>query len=200
MSKSPRGVRYGEVSRETAETRIEVVIDLDGGTRRDISTGIGFFDHMLTQVAFHGQFDLGLVCEGDLQIDDHHSVEDCGILLGQALRQAIKEEPIQRYASNHTPMDEALVLVALDISGRAGLGFDVDFKREKIGELSTECIREFFRAFTAHSMVTLHIRKIAGENDHHIAEAIFKGFGRAIYEATRPTERRGSTSTKGTRD
>jgi imidazoleglycerol-phosphate dehydratase len=151
-------------------------------------------------VAFHGQFDLGLVCEGDLHIDDHHTVEDCGIVLGQALSLAIKEEPIARYASNHTPMDEALILVAIDFSGRALLGWDVEFKREKVGDLSTECIREFFRAFAANAKVTLHIRKIAGENDHHVAEGIFKAFGRALFEATRPSERRGSTSTKGKRD
>jgi imidazoleglycerol-phosphate dehydratase len=200
MSKGAPGVRYAEIYRETSETRIQVVLDLDGGTRRDISTGIGFFDHMLQQLAFHGQVDIGVAVEGDLNIDDHHTVEDVGIVLGQALSQALGDEPIERYGSNHTPMDEALALIALDISGRGILGFDVEWRREKIGELSTECIREFFRALSAHAGITLHIRKIAGENDHHVCEAIFKGFGRALFQATRASDRRGATSTKGSRD
>lgn len=201
MSKGAPGVRYAELYRETSETRIQVVLDLDGGTRRDILTGIGFFDHMLTHLAFHGQIDLGVSAEGDIEIDDHHTVEDVGIVLGQALHQALDQgDPIVRYASNHTAMDEALVLVAIDISGRGVLTFDVPFKREKIGELSTECIREFFRAFAAHAGITVHIHKICGENDHHVCEAIFKGFGQAILAATQKSERRGSTSTKGKLD
>lgn len=201
MSKSAPGVRYAEVYRETAETRIQVVLDLDGGTRRDIATGIPFFDHMLSQLAFHGQFDIGLTADGDLQIDDHHTVEDCGIVLGQALAQALdQEKPIVRYGSNHTPMDEALVMAAIDVSGRGVLGFDVPFAREKIGDLSTECVREFFRALSTHAGITVHLRKVAGDNDHHVCEALFKAFGRALHEATRQTERRGSTSTKGKRD
>ena len=200
MAKSAPGVRYAELERETHETRVTVVLDLDGGTRQDISTGVGFFDHMLQLMAFHGQVDLGLTCEGDLEVDDHHTVEDCGIVLGQAFAHAISDEKsIQRYASNHTPMDEALVLVALDISGRGILGYNVNFKREKIGDLSTECVREFFRAFTTHAKVTLHIHQIAGENDHHICEAIFKGFGRALKFGAEKSERR-SSSTKGKRD
>jgi imidazoleglycerol-phosphate dehydratase len=201
MARNAPGVRYAEVYRETAETRIQVVLDLDGGTRRDISTGIAFFDHMLTQLAFHGQFDIGLTAEGDLEIDDHHTVEDTGIVLGQALAQALdNSDPIERYGSNHTPMDEALVLVALDVSGRGMLTYDVPFKRDMIGGLSTECVREFFRALSTHAGITLHIRMVCGENDHHICEAIFKGFGRALHQATRKSERRGSTSTKGKRD
>lgn len=201
MSKGTPGVRFAEIYRETAETRVQVVLDIDGGTRRDITTGVGFFDHMLTLLAFHGQFDVGIQIDGDLHVDDHHSVEDCGIVLGQALRQALDQsDPIVRYGSNHTPMDEALALIALDISGRGILTYDVDFQREKIGELSTESIREFFRALSTHGGLTLHIKKISGENDHHIAEAIFKGFGRALFEATRKSDRRGSTSTKGKLD
>lgn len=200
MNKGTPGVRYAELYRETTETRVQIVLDLDGGTRRDISTGIGFFDHMLQQLAFHGQFDIGLAAEGDLHIDDHHTVEDVGIVLGQALRQALVDQSITRYGSNHTPMDEALVLTALDISGRGVLVFDVPWTREKIGDLSTECVREFFRALSMHAGMTLHIRKVAGENDHHVCEAIFKGFGQALHQATRESDRRGSSSTKGSRD
>jgi len=201
MSKGTPGVRYAEIYRETSETRITVVLDLDGGTRRDILTGIGFFDHMLEQLAFHGQMDLGIQTEGDLHIDDHHTVEDVGIVLGQALRQAL-ELPggIVRYGTVHSPMDEALVLVVLDVSGRGGAFFEVDFHREKVGDLSVECVKEFFRALAHHSGINFHIRKIAGENDHHVIEAIFKGLGRALHEATRRTERRGATSTKGSID
>jgi len=200
MSKGTPGVRYAEVYRETSETRIQVVLDLDGGTRRDIGTGIGFFDHMLQQLAFHGQIDVGVGAEGDLHIDDHHTVEDVGMVLGQALNQALGNEAIERYADNHTPMDEALVLVAVDISGRGISTFSVDWTREKIGDLSTECVKEFFRALAQHSGITIHIRKITGENDHHVCEAIFKGFGRALYRATRKSDRRGASSTKGSRD
>lgn len=197
MGKNSTSVRYAEVDRETAETTIHAVIDLDGGTRRDISTQVGFFDHLLQQLAFHGQFDLGLAVEGDLYVDDHHTVEDVGIVLGRAFREALHGEPVERYASLHAPMDEALVLVAVDISGRGVLTFDCPFRRERIGELSTECIREFFRAFSANAAITLHVHRICGENDHHVAEAVFKGVGRALHAATRRTERRGPASTKG---
>lgn len=201
MSKGTPGVRYAEVYRETAETRIQVVLDIDGGSRRDILTGINFFDHMLEQMAFHGQIDLGVSAEGDIEIDDHHTVEDVGIVLGQAIAQSLSPaEPVQRYGSNTTPMDEALVMVALDLSGRGVLCYDVEFRRERIGDLSTECVREFFRALSSHGNLTVHIRKISGENDHHVCEAIFKGFGRALFEATRKSERRGASSTKGKRD
>lgn len=201
MSKSAPGVRFAELERETAETRVQVVLHIDGGSRRDVTTGIAFFDHMLQQLAFHGQVDLGLSAEGDLDVDDHHTVEDCGIVLGQAIRHALPpEDPIVRYASNHTPMDEALVLVAIDISGRGVLVFDVDWKRDKIGDLSTECVREFFRALSAHAGITIHVKKIHGENDHHVCEAIFKGFGRAFHGAAAKSERRGPMSTKGKLD
>jgi imidazoleglycerol-phosphate dehydratase len=201
MAKTTLGVRYAEVDRETSETRVTVVLDLDGGTRQDVTTGVGFFDHMLQLMAFHGQFDLGITCEGDLHVDDHHSVEDCGIVLGQAFHRVLADDKaIERYASNHTPMDEALVLVAIDISGRGVLGWDVPFQREQIGTLSTECVREFFRAFVTNAKVTLHVRKLAGENDHHVCEAIFKGFGRALRNATARSERKNGSSTKGSRD
>ncbi|MGV3617081.1 MAG: imidazoleglycerol-phosphate dehydratase HisB [Fimbriimonas sp.] len=200
MSKDAPGVRYADLYRESTETRVQVVIDLDGGTRRDIATGVGFFDHMLQQLAFHGQLDVGISAEGDLHIDDHHTIEDVGIVLGRALAQALGEEPIVRYGNAITPMDEALVMVALDISGRGMLIYDVPFVRERVGDMATENIREFFRALSVHAGITLHIRKMAGENDHHVAEAIFKSFGRALHQATRVSERRGVASTKGMLD
>lgn len=200
MSKSAPGVRYAECERETSETRITVVLDLDGGTRRDISTGIAFFDHMLAQLAFHGQFDLGVKAEGDLEIEDHHTVEDVGIVLGQAFSQALENaDPIERYASNHTAMDDALILCALDISGRPGFYWEGEFRREKLGGLSTENVHEFFKSLAMNAGFTLHVRKIDGHNDHHVVEATFKAVGRAIFAATRSIERRGSTSTKGKR-
>jgi imidazoleglycerol-phosphate dehydratase len=201
MGKGSTGVRYAEVYRETAETRVQVVLDLDGGTRADILTGVGFLDHMLAQLAFHGQFDLGLSAEGDLEIDDHHTVEDVGIVLGQAIRQALEHsEGIERYGHSAAPMDEALVLAAVDISGRGILSYDLTFKRDRIGELSTENIREFFRALSAHSGITIHLKQLSGENDHHICEAAFKAVGRALSQATTTTDRRVSSSTKGKRD
>ena len=201
MSKEAPGVRYAELYRETSETRVQVVLDLDGGTRRDVSTGIGFFDHMLILMAFHGQFDIGINAEGDLEVDDHHTVEDVGIMLGKAFRQALDQsDPIERYGNNHTPMDEALILVALDFSGRGVLTFDVPFTLEKIGDLSTECVREFFRAFSSNAGLTLHLHKITGVNDHHVCEALFKGLGRALFQATRRSDRRGVASTKGSLD
>lgn len=201
MAKTAQGVRYAELDRETSETHIQVVLDLDGGTRRDILTGIGFFDHMLELFAFHGQVDIGIGAEGDLEVDDHHTVEDTGIVLGKAIREALNAgDPIERYGSTHLPMDEALVLVALDVSGRGQLHWDVDFTREKIGDLATENVREFFRALTAHAGITLHVRKIAGQNDHHVCEAIFKGFGMALHQAIRVSDRRNSNSTKGKQD
>lgn len=191
-------MRYAEVERDTKETRVQVVLDLDGGTRQDISTGVGFLDHMLTLFAFHGQFDLGVKADGDLHVDDHHTVEDVGIVLGKAIREALREqEPVERYASNHTPMDDALVLVAVDISGRGHAFVEVDFKRDRLGDLSLENVSEFFRALCLHSGITLHLRKIAGTNDHHVVEAMFKGFGLALLQATRPAGRPNAASTKG---
>jgi len=192
-----QGIRYAEVERETSETCVRVVLDLDGGSRRDISTGLGFFDHMLLQFAFHGQVDFGVNAEGDLHIDDHHTVEDVGICLGRAIKQAILEDPITRCASLHVVMDDALVLIAMDITGRGELYFDVPFKREKLGDISTECIKEFFAAVAMNAGITVHMRKIAGDNEHHLCDALFKGFGIALHQATRMVERRGPSSTKG---
>ena len=199
MSKSAPGVRYAEVERETSETHIQVVIDLDGGTRRDATTGIGFFDHLLQQFAFHGQIDLGIGAEGDLEVDEHHLVEDTGIVLGQAIAQALdQEEQVMRYGNNMTPMDDALVLVSIDISGRGNLFWDVPFARERIGDLATESVQEFFGAVARHAGITLHMRKIAGHNDHHLCIALFRGFGLALTQASKRLERK-SSSTKGTR-
>ncbi|MBX3111389.1 MAG: imidazoleglycerol-phosphate dehydratase HisB [Fimbriimonadaceae bacterium] len=198
MSKGAPGVRYAELDRETKETKVRVVLDLDGGTRQDVDTGVGFFDHMLTLMAFHGMFDLGVKAEGDLDVDDHHTVEDVGIVLGDAFRKALVESTsLNRYASNHTPMDEALVLVAVDLSGRSHLTFDLRLKRESIGGMSTESVKEFLTAFVRHANLTLHVHQIAGENDHHVIEAVFKGLGRALFAATRTNERKGVPSTKG---
>jgi imidazoleglycerol-phosphate dehydratase len=151
---------------------------------------------MLAQFAFLGRIDFGVNAEGDLHVDDHHTVEDVGICLGRAIQQAVLEDPIARYASNHTVKDDALVLVAMDFSGRGQLFFDSPFTRERLGELSTETIREFFHAVATNAGITLHIQKIAGTNDHNLCEAIFKGFGMALYDATRIVERQGPTSTK----
>lgn len=198
MSKGARGVRYAEMDRETKETRVHVVLDLDGGTKQDIATGVPFFDHMLELMAFHGRFDLGIEAEGDLGVDDHHTVEDVGIVLGKAFRGALTDtDPIARYGSVHTPMDEALVLNAIDFSGRGMYVFEGEFRSDRIGQMSTQAIPEFFRAFATHAGLTLHQRVERGANDHHIAEALFKGLGMALREATQTVDRRTTTSTKG---
>ena len=199
MSKSAPGVRYAEVERETSETRVNVTLDLDGGTSNNVLTGIGFFDHLLQQFAFHGQIDLGIGAEGDLEVDEHHLVEDVGIVLGQAIAQALdQEEQITRYGNNLTPMDDALVMVAIDVSGRGNLFWDVPFERERIGDLATESVQEFFGAVARHAGITLHLRKITGHNDHHLCIALFRGFGVALNHSTQKLERK-SSSTKGTR-
>ncbi|MBI1756500.1 MAG: imidazoleglycerol-phosphate dehydratase [Fimbriimonas ginsengisoli] len=189
-------MRYAEIEREYEDIRVRVTLNLDGGARRelihnfarDISTGIGFFDHMLTQFAFWGEMDLGTICEGSLHIDDHQTVEEVGGAIGQAIAQAISGEPTKRYGSVHTPMDDALVLAVVEVSGRGELFWDVPFTRERIGNLSTEGVREFFRALAHNSGLTIHLRKIAGVNDHHLCEAAFKAFGFAVQEATRLAE------------
>lgn len=197
MDSTTGRLRIGEVTRETRETNISVRVNLDSPAEIEVSTGVGFFDHMLHQLAFHGRMGLTVQCEGDLHIDDHHTVEDVGIAIGQAVRSALGATAVERYASLHAVMDESLSLVALDISGRGMLTWDCDFRREKIGEMSTECIREFFRAFAHTSGISLHIRRITSENDHHLAESIFKGVGITLGRATRTVERSGVSSTKG---
>jgi imidazoleglycerol-phosphate dehydratase len=188
------------VKRTTKETDISVKIDLDGEGRSEISTGIGFLDHMLTHVSRHGFIDLEISSSGDLDVDCHHTVEDVGITLGQALSKALgSREGISRYACETVPMDEALVMCALDISGRPCLVFEGGFTTPKLGEMDTEAIEEFFRAICQHAGLNLHVRVLAGKNNHHIAEAMFKAFGRTLDSSTSIDPRiKGVLSTKGT--
>ncbi len=177
-------MRRATVKRQTNETSIEVDVDLDGTGAAEIATGVGFFDHMLDQVARHGLLDLTVKAEGDLNIDDHHTVEDTGIALGQAIREALGDKRgITRYADVHLPMDEALTRVALDFSGRPFLVFRTAFSHGKIGTFDTELVREFFQALATHAQMTLHIETLYGQNDHHIAESCFKGVARALRTA-----------------
>lgn len=191
MSKQVKTVRYAEVDRETDQSTVSVSIDLDGGTKVDIDTGIQFFDHMLEVMGTSAMIDLGLSARGDIEIDDHHTVEDIGIVLGVAMKRALLDSgTIARFGTAHVPMDDALVLVALDFCGRGYLAYEVDFKRESIGGLSTECVREFFMALALNAGLTIHIKKISGVNDHHLCEAIFKGFGHALGQSVVRSERR----------
>ena len=183
-------MRRSEINRRTAETKISLELELDGSGKSDIATGVGFLDHMLTLFARHGRFDLTVKCDGDTYVDDHHSVEDIGICLGQAFENALGEmRGINRYANIILPMDETLILCAVDISGRAYLGFEADFTSEKIGTFDTELVEEFFAAFVRTSNVTLHIRQLAGRNSHHIAEGMFKAFARTMKDAVAVDEK-----------
>lgn len=176
--------RAATIKRKTKETDIAVSIDLDGKGVSDIATGVGFFDHMLDLLARHSRIDMTVKATGDLHIDFHHTVEDVGIALGQAVRQALGDMAgITRYASLHMPMDETLTRVALDISGRPFLVFKTEFTRDKIGEFDTELVREWFNAFAINAGVTLHVETLYGENNHHIAESCFKGLARALRSA-----------------
>lgn len=197
MEPSPR--RVVERRRATAETDITLRLDLDGDGTSEIATGVGFFNHMLTHIARHGLLGLAVHCQGDLHVDDHHSVEDVGITLGQALREAVGDKRgMVRYGDATVPMDEALVLCALDFSGRGGLYADLTFPDSRIGTFATELVEEFFRAVALNAGMTLHLRQLAGRNAHHIAEAAFKAFGRALDAATRRDPRIiGVPSTKG---
>ena len=191
--------RSSEIRRRTAETDIHMVLNLDGTGESDIDTGIGFFDHMLRSFARHGFFDLTLSVRGDLEVDCHHAVEDTGIVLGQAIREALKEKKgIRRYGSSLLPMDDALVMCAVDLCGRAFFASDLVFTKEKLGDLDTEMIREFFQALSFNAGMNLHIRQMDGLNNHHIAEAAFKAFARALCEAVSVDSRiDGVLSTKG---
>ena len=192
--------RTSTVKRITKETNITCTLNLDGTGKANIDTGIGFFDHMLNGFARHGLFDLELVCTGDLNVDSHHTIEDCGIVLGQAIKEALGEKKaIKRYGHFILPMDETLMLCAIDLSGRPYLVFDSEYSVPKIGEMDTEMVREFFYAVTYSAGMNLHIRQLAGSNNHHIAEGTFKAFGKALDMATLYEERlEGSVwSTKG---
>ena len=177
-------MRSAQIERKTAETDVRLTLSLDGTGRAQINTGVGFLDHMLTLFAAHGRFDLSVSCAGDTQVDDHHSVEDIGIALGDAVAQALGEKRgIRRYGSMLLPMDEALVLCAVDLSGRCCLRMQAAFPSQKIGTFDTELVEEFFTAFSRHAGATLHLRQMDGTNSHHIAEAMFKAFARALSEA-----------------
>ena len=192
--------RVAEVSRNTAETRIQVKVNLDGAGTSRLSTGIGFFDHMLDQIARHGLIDLDIQAEGDLHIDGHHTVEDVGITLGQAVHKAVGDKKgIRRYGHAYVPLDEALSRVVIDFSGRPGLVMDVPFKSGSIGSFDTQLTHEFFQGFVNHAFVTLHIDNLKGENAHHQAETVFKAFARALRHALEIDPRSVGTipSTKG---
>ena len=193
-------MRSAEIRRRTAETDIALTLELDGTGKSDVHTGVGFLDHMLTLFAAHGRFDLTVVCKGDTFVDDHHSVEDVGIALGDAFAAALGEKRgIARYGSMLLPMDEALVLCAVDLSGRSTLRMQASFPSQKIGTFDTELVEEFFTAFARHAGATLHLRQLDGANSHHIAEATFKAFGRALSEAVSLDARQAGEipSTKG---
>ena len=181
---NPNPDRIAEVTRNTAETRVRVKVNLDGTGQARLSTGIGFFDHMLDQIARHGMIDLDIEADGDLHIDGHHTVEDVGITLGQALHQAVGDKKgIRRYGHAYVPLDEALSRVVIDVSGRPGLVMDVPFKSGMIGTFDSQLAHEFFQGFVNHSFVTLHIDNLKGENAHHQAETVFKAFARALRAA-----------------
>lgn len=194
-------MRDKKICRQTTETSISLSLVLEGTGKNEVHTGVGFLDHMLALFARHGRFDLMLSCQGDLDVDDHHTVEDVGIALGQAFESALGvKRGIMRYGSMLLPMDEALCMVAVDLSGRGTLGFDATLPAQKVGTFDTELVKEFFLAFAREAKVTLHIRGFAGENTHHIAEAMFKAVGHAMRQAVRvdpdfPDE---IPSTKGT--
>ncbi len=194
-------MRTAKIERNTLETKIHITLNLDGQGDAKLNTGVPFFEHMLDQIARHGMIDLNINAEGDTHIDDHHTVEDVGITLGQAIAQAVGDKKgITRYGHAYVPLDEALSRVVIDLSGRPGLVFNADFTREKIGNFETELVFEFFQGFVNHANATVHIDCLKGHNAHHQAETIFKAFGRALRMALTPDERMQGKmpSTKGT--
>ncbi|MAO52043.1 MAG: imidazoleglycerol-phosphate dehydratase [Pusillimonas sp.] len=193
-------MRTAEISRNTNETRIRVAINLDGTGRQTINTGVPFLDHMLDQIARHGLIDLDIHCDGDTHIDDHHTVEDVGITLGQAVAAAVGDKKgLRRYGHAYVPLDEALSRVVIDFSGRPGLEFHVPFTRSHIGSFDVDLTQEFFQGFVNHALITLHIDNLRGTNSHHQCETVFKAFGRALRMAAEVDPRAGNTipSTKG---
>jgi imidazoleglycerol-phosphate dehydratase len=194
-------MRKGSIKRKTKETDVEVAVDLDGSGRSDVATGIGFLDHMLDLLARHSRIDITAKAKGDLHIDHHHTTEDVGIALGQAVKQALGDmKGITRYADVHVPMDEALTRVAIDVSGRPFLVFKAEFTRDKVGAFDTELVNEWFQAFAMNAGLTLHVETLYGANDHHIAESCFKGLARALRAALAIDPRAANEipSTKGT--
>ena len=192
--------RTASVQRDTQETRIELTLDLDGVGKADLATGLPFFEHMLTQVARHGLVDLHLRAEGDLEVDAHHTVEDVGIVLGQAVAKAVGDKRgISRYGHAYVPLDEALSRAVVDFSGRPGLTYRVDYVRPRIGDFDVDLLREFFQGFVNHAQVTAHLDNLRGDNAHHQAETLFKAFGRALRMAVTPDARMSGQipSTKG---
>lgn len=192
-------IRESRIKRETKETNVDVHINIDGQGENNINTGIGFLDHMLEQISRHGFFNMEIKAEGDLHVDYHHTVEDIAIVMGQTLGKALGDKQgIKRYATIFTPMDEALSMVSIDLSGRPYLHLDVEFTGHRTGNFEVQLVEEFFRALAFNSGMTLHIKCIHGRNDHHIIESIFKAFGRALDEATSIDNRiKGVMSTKG---
>ncbi|MCY4532238.1 MAG: imidazoleglycerol-phosphate dehydratase HisB [Gammaproteobacteria bacterium] len=193
-------MRTGKVVRKTLETRISVEVNLDGQGSKSLATGIPFLEHMLDQVARHGLVDLTITAEGDLEIDAHHTVEDIGITLGQAIAQAVGDKQgIRRYGHAYVPLDEALSRVVVDFSGRPGLAYNVRFERPRVGDFDVDLFHEFFQGFVNHAQVTLHIDNLKGDNAHHQIETVFKAFGRAIRMALEPDPRMSGLlpSTKG---
>ena len=193
-------MREARITRNTLETQISVRIDLDGTGESKLATGVPFFDHMLDQIARHGVFDLEIEARGDLHIDAHHTVEDVGISLGQAFAKAVGDKKgVRRYGHAYVPLDEALSRVVIDLSGRPGLVFNIDFTRARIGEFDVDLVHEFFQGFVNHALVTLHVDNLSGDNAHHQAETAFKAFGRALRMAVELDPRTsGVPSTKGT--
>ena len=194
-----RDKRVATHTRKTKETDIKATLNLDGSGKTELSTGVGFFDHMLDGFARHGFFDLSLSCKGDLYVDCHHTIEDCGIVLGTVIQEALgAKQGIKRYGSSLLPMDETLVLCAVDLSGRPYLCFDADFHTPRVGDFDTQMAREFFYAVSYSAGMNLHLKLMYGENDHHIIEAMFKAFARSLDEAVSYDERvEGILSTKG---
>lgn len=177
-------MRQAEINRNTNETKIALTLNIDGTGKSDISTGCGFLDHMLTLFARHGRFDLSVTCKGDVEVDYHHTVEDVGICLGKAFSEALGEKRgVTRYGSMTLPMDESLILAAVDLSGRGYLCYALTIPTEKVGDFDTELVKEFWLAFVRTSEITLHVRQLAGENSHHIIEGAFKAVGRAMRQA-----------------
>jgi imidazoleglycerol-phosphate dehydratase len=193
-------MRQASITRDTLETQIRIELNLDGEGSGRFDTGVPFFEHMLDQIARHGLIDLNITAKGDTHIDDHHTVEDIGIVLGMALKEAVgNKKGIQRYGHAYVPLDEALSRTVIDLSGRPGLVFSADFTREQIGQFETQLVQEFFQGFVNHAQATLHIDCLRGHNAHHQAETIFKSFGRALRMALSPDPRMADQlpSTKG---